>query len=490
MAASPNILLIMADQLTPFLMGAYDHPVVQTPNLDALVDEGVRFDAAYTPYPLCAPARAAFLTGKYASSLGVYDNAAVLHADEPTLAHYLTNAGYDAVLSGKMHFIGPDQLHGFRRRLTTDVFPANITWVPTRDPVTGRFPGGGHARLYVAPNVGVRPWTKFLAYDEETQFRALEYIRERGRLAPDEPFFLIASYHHPHDPFHVTQELWDLYEGADIAIPTYPPNLAETYSALDRWLNEVHETDQVDLGNPDSLYQLRRAYYGLVTYIDRKVGELLAALDQTGQRENTVVVFTSDHGDMLAERGMVQKRCFYEWSARVPLIMQFPHGAYAGCKVPDPVSLLDLAPTLLDLAGVPPEARLPMDGISLLPLLYGAARSERPVLSEYHVEKVYAPCFMVRQGRYKYVYIHGWGSQLFDLDADPGEWQNLAGQPALRAVEAALHGRILAQFDPDGIAEAGEASVARRVVIKEALARNGTHWDYSPPFDATKQYVR
>jgi choline-sulfatase len=480
----------MADQLTPFLMGAYDHPVVQTPHLDALVDEGVRFDAAYTPYPLCAPARAAFLTGKYASTLGVYDNAAVLHADEPTLAHYLTNAGYDTVLSGKMHFIGPDQLHGFRRRLTTDVFPANIAWVPTRDPVTGRFPGGGHARSYVAPNVGARPWTKFLAYDEETQFRALEYIRERGRAAPDEPFFLIASYHHPHDPFHVTQELWDLYEGADIAIPTYPPNLAETYSALDRWLNEVHETDQVDLGNPDSLTQLRRAYYGLVTYIDRKVGELLAALDQTGQRENTVVIFTSDHGDMLAERGMVQKRCFYEWSVRVPLIIQFPHGAYAGRKVAEPVSLLDLASTLLDLAGVPPEARLPMDGTSLLPLLDGAATGERPVLSEYHVEKVYASSFMVRQGRYKYIYIHGWGSQLFDLVADPGEWHNLAGQPALQAVEAALHARILAQFDPDAITADAEASVARRVVIKEALARNATHWDYTPQFDGTKQYVR
>src|SRR5690348_5599054 len=381
MAPLPNILLIIADQLVPFLMGAYDHPVVQTPHLDALVEDGVRFDAAYTPYPLCAPARAALMTGKYASTLGVYDNAAVLPADEPTLAHYLTNAGYETVLSGKMHFIGPDQLHGFRHRLTTDVFPANITWVPSRD-ASGHFVGGGHARLYVAPNVGVRPWTKFLAYDEETQFRALEYIRERGRRRPDEPFFLVASYHHPHDPFHVTQELWDLYARAEIAIPTYPANLEESYSTLDRWLNEIHETDQVDLGDPESLYQLRRAYYGLVTYIDRKVGELLAALEQTGQRQNTLILFTSDHGDMLAERRMVQKRCFYEWSARVPLIVQFPDGVYAGRKVAAPVSLLDLAPTLLDVAGVPPEARLPMDGSSLLALLDGRETGERAVLSE------------------------------------------------------------------------------------------------------------
>ncbi|MDQ3707695.1 MAG: choline-sulfatase [Chloroflexota bacterium] len=491
MSQPPNILLVMADQLMPFLMGAYGHPVVQTPHLDRLVERGVRFDAAYTPYPLCAPARAALMTGRYGSDLGCYDNAAVLHADVPTVAHYLTNAGYEAVLTGKMHFIGPDQLHGFRRRLTTDVFPAGVGWVPSLD-AQGKFGGGGHARLYVAPNVGVRPWTKFLSYDEETHFRALEYIRERGRSAPTEPFFLISSYHHPHDPFHVTQELWDLYEGADIEIPVYPEHLEQTYSAMDRWINEHHETDKVDLGNPESLYQLRRSYYGLVTYIDRKVGELLTALEQTGQRDNTVVIFTSDHGDMLAERKMVQKRCFYEWSARVPLIASFPGGAYAGKTVAAPVSLIDLLPTLLDVAGVPTEQRLPVDGTSLIGVMEGSDvdAAERPLLSEYHLEKVYASCFMVRRGRYKYIYIHRHGSQLFDLEADPGEWHNLAGQPEMQELEAELHGLILARFDPDRIEADGADSIARREVIKAAMERNGTHWDYSPYFDATKQYVR
>jgi choline-sulfatase len=490
MAQPPNILLIMVDQLVPFLTGAYGHPVVQTPHLDRLVAGGVRFDAAYTPYPLCAPARAAFMTGQYASRLGCYDNAAILPADEPTVAHYLTNAGYETVLSGKMHFIGPDQLHGFHHRLTTDVFPAGVSWVPHMDEA-GRFPAGGHARLYVTPNVGVRPWTRFLAYDEETHFRALEFLREQARSPAEAPFFLVASYHHPHDPFHVTQELWDLYEGAEIAIPTYPEDLEQTYSALDRWLNEVHETDRYDVGAPDSLYHLRRAYYGLVTYVDRKVGELRAALAQNGQNDNTIILFTSDHGDMLAERRMVQKRCFYEWSARVPLILRFPDESYAGTTVQQPVSLLDLTPTLLDLAGVPAERRLPMDGGSLLGLLAPAApQEERVVLSEYHVEKVKAPCFMARRGRYKYIYIHGHGAQLFDLIADPGEWTNLAGRPNTQAVETELRGLILAQFDPDCIAREGAESVARRLVIKEAMERNGTRWDYTPHFDGTKQYIR
>src|SRR5215208_7005412 len=351
MSRAPNILLVMADQLVPFLTGAYGHPVVRTPALDRLAAAGVRFDAAYTPYPLCAPARAALLTGRYASTLGCYDNASLLPSDVPTLAHYLSAAGYDTILSGKMHFIGPDQLHGFRRRLTTDVFPAGLAWVPVEDE-DGRFVRGGHAHNYVPPNVGVRPWTKFLAFDEETHFRALEYVRGRSADAED-PFFLVASYHHPHDPFHVTQELWDLYEDAEIEVPVLPARYEETYSAMDLWANEAHEVDRVALDDPDNLAALRRAYYGLVTYVDRKLGELLAALEQTGELDDTVVVFLSDHGDMLGEKRMVQKRCFYEWSVRVPLVVALPSEAAAGTTVAEPVSLLDVLPTLLDLLEYP-----------------------------------------------------------------------------------------------------------------------------------------
>src|SRR5918994_445390 len=400
-----------------------------TPALDRLAAEGIRFDAAYTPYPLCSPARAALVTGRYASRLGFYDNASILPADEPTAAHYLTSAGYDTALSGKMHFVGPDQLHGFRRRLTTDVFPATMDWVPTMDE-EGRFVRGGHARSYVTPEVGVRPWTKFLSYDEETHFRALEHLRERGRLRPEEPFFLVVSYHHPHDPFHPTRELWDLYEGAEIELPD--GREAED-SAMDAWANEAHETDSVDLADAEALTALRRAYYGLVTYIDRKVGELLAALEQTGQADDTVVLFTSDHGDMLGERRMVQKRCFYEWSVRVPLLLRFPDGRRAAERVSDPVSLLDIAPTLLDLARV--EERLPLDGRSL-------------------------------------------------LDPDPD--RAVRGLPE----EDELRALILGEFDPAAIAAAGAESVRRRELVRHAMALNGTRWDHAPVFDATTQYVR
>lgn len=491
-AAQPNILIIMADQLVPMLMGAYGHPVVKTPNLDRLVARGVRFDNAYTPCPVCSPARAAFMTGKYVSATGNFDNATVLSSDEPTVAHYLTNAGYDAVLSGKMHFVGPDQLHGFRTRFNTDIYPSDFSWTPNRN-ADGEFARGGHVRGYIEPNVGVRAWNQFLTYDEETHFRALEYINERGRAdqadKPQQPFYLVASYHHPHDPFQPTQEYWDLYEDAEIEIPTLPANLEQTYSQMDRWLNTVHGTDHPLLTDPDSLRKLRRSYYALVTYIDRKVGDLVEALERTGQAEETIIVFTSDHGDMLGEKRMVQKRCFYEWSARIPLIVSFPDGRYAGTVVDEPVSLFDLTPTALDWAGVPAEDRLPMDAQSLLPLLEGRDEA-RTVISEFHADKVKAPCFMVRQGAYKYIYIHGYAPQLFDLNNDPGEWHNLAGDPALVEVENALRDVILARFDPDAIARAVLDSVARREMIKQAMIHTDTHWDYFPWVDATKQYVR
>jgi choline-sulfatase len=255
---------------------------------------------------------------------------------------------------------------------------------------------------------------------------------------------------------------------------------------MDVWANEAHETDEVDLDDPENLRALRRAYYGLVTYVDRKLGELVTALEQTGQSGDTIVVFTGDHGDMLAERRMVQKRCFYEWSVRIPLVVRAP--GLAPRVVAEPVSLLDVAPTLLELTGV--DSNLPVHGESFAGLLDGACEPERVVLSEYHVEKVRAPCFMARRGRWKYILIHGHGSQLFDVEADPGEWENLAGRESLRDVEEGLRALVLADFDPDRIAADGAASVARRELVRRAMALNGTRWDHSPVFDATTQYVR
>lgn len=493
MPNQPNILFIVSDQMTAALTGVYGHPVVQTPHLERLAADGVRFDSAYTPFPLCSPGRACLMTGRHASAIGAWDNGALLPADQPTFAHYLSAAGYDSALSGKMHFIGPDQLHGFRQRFNTDIYSSDFTWV--RDEwlrikeTGGRNPeevmsqrAAYNARGYTGDGVRINAWHGPLAYDEETHSHAIQYLRAQSAGDDNQPFMLCASYHHPHEPFWPPQEYWDLYEDAEIELPEFPANLDETYSIMDRNLNAYHGTRRYNLRDEEGLYRLRRAYYGLVTYMDRKVGELLDTLDETGLAENTVVIFTSDHGDMLCEKEMVQKRCFYEWSCRVPLIVRFPDRWRAGSTHEAPVSLLDLLPTFAELAGY--DALLPHDGTSLIPQLE-QPNLERTVYAQAH-EAVGMPCIMARRGTYKYNYFHGYEPQLFDLAQDPGEWHNLAADPAHAGVADELRTGILEQFDPERMAADNLASLRRRELIGIRLREHGQTWAHFPHFDARR----
>jgi len=499
--SKPNILLVMADQMVPFLTGAYGNKSVKTPNMDKLVSEGVRFDSAYTPCPTCAPARASLMTGKYISNHKVIDNAAPLKCDEPTLCHYLSIQGYDTVLSGKMHFIGPDQQHGFEKRLVTNIYFADFEWTVKREVDWDYAPVHKNPVAIDYVTGGPRQYSMQFEYDEEAHFRGLQYIYSRRmqvggtlqkppKIRDTRPFFLCVSYNHPHEPFHPSKDLWDMYENEEIEIPKFPKNMEKNYSAMDIWLNKFHGVHKVDLKNKEALKNMRRAYYALVSYIDKKLGELIKALEDTGLRDNTIIIFTSDHGDMLGEKGMVQKRCFYEYSCRIPLIINFPDGWSSGTKVNQHVSLLDLAPTILDIVGVPEEKRLPMDGKSLIPLLDNSDNKERVVYSEFHTEGVLVTCFMIRKGKYKYIYIHNNEAQLFDLENDPGEWKNLSGNPKYKDIEDDLRTCILKEFNPEKIEEVVRESLQKRMLIKEAMKITGTKWDYYPYFNASEQYWR
>lgn len=522
--ASPNILLIVSDQLTARLTGAYGHPVVRTPNLDRLVAEGIRFDAAYSNCPVCAPARGALMSGQYVSNCKTFDNASPWPEDMVTIPHYLTLAGYDTVLSGKMHFVGADQLHGFRTRLSSNIYPADFRWtMPRQDPFNMQpgeerefRPTGGQARQYIGKAIHVGRWSARLSYDEEAHFRALEYLHAKGsegrrtafvaarefedrdamraqKPAPaqtnakqPDPFFLCVSYHHPHEPFWPPQKYWDMYEGESIELPERPENLKANYSMQDRWLNDYHGCDAVDLMEPESAARVRRAYYGLVTYLDDNVGELMASLEENGLADNTIIIFTSDHGDMLCEKGMVQKRCFYEWSAQIPMIVRFPDRWKAGTQISTPVSLVDILPTTLDMADVPTDKRLPHDGQSLMSLINSSDHGDRVAFAEIHSEGIHAPCFMVRRDRFKYIHVHGHDEQLFDVEADPGEWHNLIDAPEYQTIRADLKTILLQQFDPDEIDTEVQMSTNRRQLVREAMNRTGTSWDVVPSFDPRK----
>ncbi len=496
--AQKNILFIMADQMTPFMMDAYGCSNVPLPNLTKLANRGIRFDAAYSSCPLCSPARASLMTGRYVSNIGAYDNGCMFASDEPTFAHYLTATGYDAALSGKMHFIGPDQLHGFSTRLTTDIYPSRSVWTSSFRVIhdgSERTMGRGFTDSYSfdpekqsQKKYGVAPETHFLSYDDETQLRAKEYLR--AAKTNEKPFFLCVSFHHPHEPFYVTPKMWEKWKNVDVPLPHFPDNMEESRSAMDQWTQYFHGADRFDVTNPTNILEVRRCYAALMEYVDTQIGDLLDTLENAGLAEDTIIAFTSDHGDMLCEKGMVQKRSFYEWSSRVPLIFAYPDNAYAGTVVQEPVSLVDLAPTFMELAQVTSNSHFTLDGESLVPLMQGISNPKRTVFSESHAEAVEAPCFMVRRENWKYIYITGHKGQLFDLNTDPNEWNNLIDHPAYASLIKEFKEILLAQFNPEQIEKDLDAKIRKAYFLQKSTRDTSTCWDYDPHIDESKRFVR
>jgi choline-sulfatase len=278
-----------------------------------------------------------------------------------------------------------------------------------------------------------------------------------------------------------------MYKDADMPLPDYGDGMEEHYSDFDRAFLRWYGLDRAPLTDPVKVLQARRAFAALSHYIDDKLGELLDVLEEQGLRENTAVIFTADHGEMLGEKGLIQKRSFYEWSARIPLVIDMP-GAGPG-QAETPVSLLDLPATLLELAGQEPVR--PMDGRSLLPALNGGELEEVPVIAEYHGEGIMRPSFMVRLGCWKMIYCHGFPHQLFNLAEDPEEKVNRAGDPAAAEPEARLLQEITGgRFDLEAIEAEVRARLPQKQLVNAAMAASGTHWDYLPDQDVQTRYVR
>jgi choline-sulfatase len=487
----PNFLFIMADQLTALALPLYGHKVVKTPHIDALGARGTTFVNAYCNFPICAPSRFSMLSGQLTSRIGAWDNAAEFPASVPTFLHYLRKLGYHTSLSGKMHFVGPDQLHGYEERLTTDIYPSDFSWTP--DWLREGPPASG-ARMSMRSVVesGLCQRNLQIDYDEEVHFQGLQKLYDLARGKRDKSFFLTVSYTHPHNPFITTQAYWDRYEHAAIdapAVPFIPVERRDPHSKRHYYLTRMDEYNITE----EQVRTARHAYYGMTSYVDDKVGELIDVLDQTGLAENTIVILTADHGEMLGERGMWYKMCLFENAMRVPLIICLPRQRAAE-RVTQSVSHVDLLPTLLDLAtsGKPPQTIEPVDGHSVVPLLHGEdTRWSDEVFAEYTAEGAIAPCFMVRNKQFKYIWCEKDGGQLFDLATDPHETNDLAGKPDAAAVEAAMQKAVHARWDVRAINEAVLASQRRRLFLQPILmSGTPTPWDYQPFRDASQQYVR
>jgi choline-sulfatase len=486
----PSFLIIMADQMAAAALPTYGHPLVQAPNLDRLGSEGVVFDSAYCNSPLCAPSRACLVSGQLASRNGVYDNAAELPASVPTFGHYLRRLGYDTCLCGKMHFVGPDPLHGFEERLTTDIYPADFGWTPDWEHPEHR-PSWYHNMLSIV-QAGPCLTSNQLDFDEEVAFRAVRKIYDLARGGDGRPFCLFVSFAHPHDPFAISQGYWDRYDHGAIDLPTVPPIPVEELDPHSRRIRDV-----CDLGRyrqtEERVRRARHAYYGAISYVDDKVGQVLRALEGAGLADDTIVLFASDHGEMLGERGLWYKMSFFEPSVRVPLIVHAP-SRFEPRRVGEHVSLVDVLPTLVELAageGAPALAA-PVDGQSLAPLLRGERVAGRDTaVSEILCEGAIAPCLMIRRQRYKYIYSPPDPEQLYDLVADPKELHNLAAEPEYEEVRRSFHEEYTDRWDVGAIHQAVLASQQRRLLVGRALASGSlTAWDFQPYQDASRQYMR
>jgi choline-sulfatase len=479
--ARPNVLLVMVDQLAAGWLPAYGHSVVQAPAIGALAEEGVVFESAYCPSPLCAPSRSALLTGLLPSRTGVYDNAAEMRASLPTVTHHLRAAGYATVLSGKMHFVGPDQLHGFEERLTADVYPADLEWTPDwRAPLTERLPWYHTMESVVSP--GVCAASLQMDYDDDVAFRAVRELHDLARHRRGDPFFLVVSFTHPHDPWELHPRYWQRYDPAAIDAPAVGPIPRDEADPHSIRLRNMCGVDDAGLTR-DQVLTARHAYYAAVSYVDERIGEVLAALRDSGLEQDTIVVFTADHGEMLGERGLWYKMAFFEAAARVPLIVRAP-GRLAPSRVREPVSLLDLAPTLVALCDQPDpgEPWADGDGVSLMaPLTGQGPRLGGGVVAEYLAEGVRSPAVMVRRGRHTYVWCADDPDQLYDIEDDPVELVNLAGDPAHAELRDSLRAEVERRWDMGALERAVLASQRERRLVLPALRRGRpTGWDYRP----------
>ena len=498
----PNILVVMTDEHGAQFSGTYGHPFITTPGMDRLAREGVTFDAAYCNNPLCVPSRLSFMTGRYTHRCGGWDNTTALPVDAVTWPYLLRAQGYEAVLSGKMHLLGPDRLHGFERQLAVDlhadlIHPVyrwadgvpeaaepwpGVTRTGSRVPEHGRnfgaevSEGGGESPMERVVETGPGTTPEIKADDLAVE-RAIEFLR--GRTGADRPFALCVGLIAPHYPFVVPEPFFSQYFPEHADLPDLPPgHLQALPSAAQRLRRAFGFHGHTD----DQVRRARAAYYGLVSYADSKIGALLDVLDRTGLADRTIVVHVSDHGELLGEHGLWRKMSFYEQSARVPLQIRWPGRGVAGERIAACASLVDVTATLVEAAGAA-QSGSALDGRSLAGLIDGSADAiggwPDQAFAEHTAHGTDRPRAMLRRGPWKLCMSGGADpeTELYDLIHDPGEFRNRAGDPAVREIEAELRGALLARWDAAAVDAQVRAHQDRAAIIRSA-SRPGQR----PPF--------
>ncbi len=466
MVQRPNILFLMSDEHSPHAIGYEGNSIVQTPNLDSLAASGTYFESAYCQVPLCTPSRMCMLTGKHAHRCSAWNNGSILFPEHLTMPAHFAQHGYATALVGKMHFGGKEQHNGFQSRPYGDLRGnAGHQTDPLNPPSRIR----GRTRL-----AGVTEIPSSLLQERVINGETLEYLRSQPS---DQPWFLLASYSRPHFPLTAPKRLLDKYWPNNVDMPNIPPGHLEQTHRFAKGLRDNFNTQDIP---PEETRKARAAYYACCEFLDETVGDLLALLERDGFLDNTIIVYTTDHGEMAGEHGQWWKSSYYEAAARVPLIVwdkqiQQSHGA----RITAPVELNDLFPTLCTRAGIPiPED---LDGADLTNLMSGDTDDWRnTAITEYWAPQTTGPMRMLRSTRYKYVAFPEDESILFDLETDPDEFENLSGQEEYTELEAALHEQLMAGFSWESVAEQQEVDKVRSRDFKAPWG-SGTPNQYTLP---------
>ncbi len=448
----PNVLVIMSDEHDPAVSGCYGDPIAETPHLDALAAGGVTFDNCYTTSPLCVPARLSFTAGKYVSHCGAWNNHCRLpSADYPSIARIMTAAGYDSVLVGKQHY-DKDRRYGF-----LDYCPEGGGNDSIKDGLGGR-------RDPASTEGNIEDWksrsSQFFVGDEDSSFimkrdvirtqSACRFLRERSAQDTDKPFFLFLGLISPPFPLIAPKTYYEMYKDR-VPMPELPE---------DWWERLATNTRQqiigfgVDRDDRDIVKLGRELYWALTSWMDTEIGKVLATLKEAGLAEDTVVVYTSDHGENKGDHGMWWKNCVYEHAARIPLIVNYPERWDGGSRRTGACSLVDVVQTIAEIGGA--EVPDDWDGDSLIPWLDDDNLAWKDMaVCEYYGHNISSGISMLRTGKWKYVYhtrmnkTHGPERELFNLNDDPGEWNNLAAEAAHSDRVKDLHARLVAELGRD-----------------------------------------
>ena len=449
----------MSDGHDPRYLGSAGSDLAHTPALDRLAASGVRFSNAYTPCPICVPARAAFATGRSVHETACWDNAQAYDGSIPGWAQYLRDAGRSVEAIGKMHYRRVEDPLGYDRQHEPMHIMDGIgmVWGAIRNP----FPKlDREFRLIKETGAGV---SNYNLYDRRIANRTVEWLKERADK-DEGPWALYVGFAAPHPPFIVPREFLDHYPLDKVPMPkTYAVPGTEHHP----WVKAQAEFIGQDKQFKDD-EERRRAYasyLGLLSFVDAQVGFILDMLTQTGLAENTHVLYTSDHGDSPGARGLWGKFNFYEESAKVPMILSGPD-VPDGVVCETPVSLIDCHATILDGLGVERASDDPAtESRSLFALAHSDDAPDRPVLSQYHAFASPTGGYMLRKGKYKYHYYVGYRPELFDLKADPEELHDLAEDAAYKPVLAEMEQSLRERLDPEAVdaeAKAAQAALIER----------------------------